>query len=245
MQPHSALVWRVFHLPKAGNTAQEYEDAFAGDVEAGRFAVADGATESSFAGPWARLLAEGYVQHAGRWRRWLPAAQERWQVEHRNHQQPWYVEAKMEQGAFATLLGVHFGRWDSQGGGAWQARAVGDSCLFQLRGKRLHRAFPIKASADFTNQPVLIGSHASRFYPWKAGHHRTSGRWQPGDRMFLMTDALAQWFLLSFEAGHRPWRPLERITTADEFAAFVAKRRDRRKLRNDDVTLVCIEAKGR
>src|SRR5947207_11012488 len=117
-----ALVWRTFHLPKAGHSADEYEDAYAGDLAAGRFAIADGATESTFAGPWARLLAEGYVQHPGPWRHWLPAAQEHWDAEHRNPEQPWYVEAKVEEGAFATLLGVRFGLWNAQGHGAWQAR---------------------------------------------------------------------------------------------------------------------------
>jgi len=42
--------WRALGLPKRGHSAEEYEDAFAGDPKVGRFAVADGASESSFAG---------------------------------------------------------------------------------------------------------------------------------------------------------------------------------------------------
>lgn len=235
-----ALVWRVFHLPKDGHSAGEYEDAFAADPVAGRFAIADGATESTFAGDWAKLLADGYVQHPGPWRNWLPSAQERWQQLHVNHNLPWYGEAKMEEGAFATLLGVRFARRDGSGP-AWQARAVGDSCLFHVRGKKLHRAFPLKQAADFTQQPMLIGSHKSRRFPWKAGHRRTWGRWQPRDRLLLMTDALAHWFLLAAEAGYKPWRGLARLTTVEEFAAYIAKLRAKKKIRNDDVTLVCIE----
>ena len=56
------------------------------DPARGRFAIADGATESSFAGEWARLLVEGFVQtpHAGcwpNWSNWLPTAQQLWLAE--------------------------------------------------------------------------------------------------------------------------------------------------------------------
>src|SRR5260370_42032120 len=53
--------WRALSVPKHGHTEDEYEDAWAADPDAGRFAVADGASESAFAGLWARLLVEGFV----------------------------------------------------------------------------------------------------------------------------------------------------------------------------------------
>ena len=57
----SATAWWA---PKSGNTASEYEDAYAVKPEALRFAVADGASETSFARQWAELLVEGFVQAA-------------------------------------------------------------------------------------------------------------------------------------------------------------------------------------
>ncbi len=60
--PTTPLVrWQALHLVKAGNDPSEYEDAFAADADRARFAVADGATEASFAARWARLLVEGFV----------------------------------------------------------------------------------------------------------------------------------------------------------------------------------------
>ena len=50
----SRLQWQSLSLPKRGHSPEEYEDALAGDPRSGRFAVADGASESSFAGLWAR-----------------------------------------------------------------------------------------------------------------------------------------------------------------------------------------------
>ena len=49
----SPLRWSVLHLSKQGNTDAEYEDAWAVDAAAGRFTIADGASETSFAGRWA------------------------------------------------------------------------------------------------------------------------------------------------------------------------------------------------
>ena len=43
------LRWRALSLPKQGHATDEYEDAWAADPAAGRFAVADGASESVFA----------------------------------------------------------------------------------------------------------------------------------------------------------------------------------------------------
>src|SRR5690242_16921574 len=104
--PEPVLCWQPFRLPRRGYSADEYEDAFAGDDRTGRFAVADGATESSFAAAWARLLVEEYVRTPTRWSSWLPAVRRRWAAGVEGRPLPWYAEAKAEEGAYATLLGV-------------------------------------------------------------------------------------------------------------------------------------------
>src|SRR5262249_10571454 len=147
--------------PKRGNAAEEYEDALAADPATGRFAIADGASESSFAAAWARLLAEGFVGAAGKpWRDldWLDPPRRRWADEVDGLSLPWYAEMKREAGAFATLLGLALRPPREGRRGEWRALAVGDSCLFRTRGGRLLKAFPVTASADFDNQPHLIGS---------------------------------------------------------------------------------------
>ncbi|HKI34016.1 MAG TPA: protein phosphatase 2C domain-containing protein [Gemmataceae bacterium] len=225
---------QALSLPKRGNAADEYEDAFAADSPAGRFAVADGASESSFAGLWARLLVEGFVRPAPGW---LDAARRSWAAGVGGQPLPWYAEAKRDDGAFATLLGLVVGD------GRWHALAVGDSCLFQVRQDRLIEAFPLRRSAEFGNRPLLIGSRPPVA---PASEVRAEGRggWQPADRFLLMTDALAQWFLRRHEAGDRPWEELTRLPTkpdaSDAFATWVEERRRHDGLRNDDVTLVLV-----
>src|SRR5438477_11487250 len=94
--------WHAFHLPKRGHAPGEYEDAFAGDPARRRFAVADGASESSFAAAWARLLAEGFVAARKPWRDldWLGPLRQRWAGEVDGLELPWYAEMKREEGAF-------------------------------------------------------------------------------------------------------------------------------------------------
>jgi hypothetical protein len=247
MSTQLPLVWRTFALPKRGHKADEYEDAYAAAPAAGRFAVADGASESSFAGLWARLLVEGFtrrIKQAMDGTHWLECAQQHWADEVDGLELPWYAEEKREQGAFATFLGLSIKRGE-KGGGRWKALAIGDSCLFQVRKDRLVAAFPLNRSADFGNQPALLGSRPG---PGQARSNQQKiewGTWQPGDRLFLMTDALAQWFLRRHETNGQPWQLLAR-RLGDEKAhaaltAYVDELRDRDGLRNDDVTLLTID----
>jgi hypothetical protein len=241
------LHWQAFRLPKAGNSTADYEDACAGDGSRGRFAVADGASEASFAGPWARLLVRGFIDAVGKpWRNldWLGPLRPRWAEEVDGLALPWYAEAKREQGAFATLLGLvlqppRHGRL-----GAWRALAVGDCCLFRTRRDRLVRSFPVTRADDFGNQPRLLGSRPSGADALN-GHVYAAGRWRPGDRFLLMTDALAQWFLRRSEEGHTPCADIASLLAQADpeaaFAGWVEERREQQELRNDDVTLLAVD----
>jgi hypothetical protein len=231
----------TFWLARRGNTPAEYEDAFAADDAAGRYAVADGATESGFAALWARLLVDGFVERPGEDVQSFPAAiaplQERWGSDVRSRKLPWHARPSARQGAFATFLGIMVL------GDRWQAVAVGDTCLFHTRGHELLRAFPLDRSANFGNVPPLIGARTpvevlrARQCLW------TDARGQAGDRLWMTTDALAQWCLAECESGGNPWQMLESLlegTGGGDFAAWIEGLRDAGRLRNDDVTLLAI-----
>jgi hypothetical protein len=237
------LEWAAYRLAKQGNAEGECEDAYAGDPGAGRFAVADGASESAFARAWAEFLAQGYVNHRGPWSGWLPAARAGWDGRFAGEAMPWYVEAKFQEGAFATLLGLTLGRRPGPSGRLpWRAVAVGDSCLFQVRGDRVRRAFPVKRAADFDNRPALVGSRRRPLLLPRCRRVRTRGTWRPGDVFLLTTDALAQWFLGEVEAGERPSEQLTSVRCPEAFVALVDELRAAGQLRNDDTTLMRIQA---
>jgi hypothetical protein len=239
--------WQAFHLVKAGNTPAEYEDAFAVDASRARFAVADGATEASFAAAWARLLAEGFVAaRRAPWRDlgWLAPARQRWSAEVDALPLPWYAEDKREQGAFATFLGMAFRAPGPDGPGLWRALAIGDSCLFRIRAGQPIRAFPLTHSEQFGSHPRLIGSR-SRGGEVGRSRDRTGGHWRGGDRFLLMTDALAQWCLRRNEQGAEPAAVVAALLAESDpqaaFAGWVEERRREDGMRNDDVTLLVID----
>ena len=232
-----------FRLAKAGQAAEECEDAADLDLERGRFAIADGSSESAFAALWAGLLVRAFVAapaSADRWASWLAPVQQRWAAEVSVKPLSWYTEKKVEQGDFAAFLGLSLERSAAWPGElCWRACAVGDSCLFQVRQGRL-RAFPLTRSDQFGNSPGLVGS---RGLPGALPERQ--GCCCEGDQMWLMTDALAQWFLRQTEAGREPWEDIGHRRTgpaADaDFRTWVEDLRDRDGLRNDDVTLILID----
>jgi hypothetical protein len=246
--PASPLVCRRFQAPRRGASLEQCEDAAAADLERGRFAVADGASESSHAGLWARLLVEDFTRGLAGWPDGLPPLQRRWseEVDPRpgDPPLPWYLEDRLRQGAFATFLGLAVEPAAELNGQAWRWRAlaVGDSCLFHVRQGGLLRSFPLEHPAEFTSSPWLVGSRTTM-----RGVDRAEGDGQVGDRLWLMTDALALWFLHECKAGSQPppWQELEALLADDgpeRFADWVEGRRRARALRDDDVTglVVCL-----
>ncbi|MFZ1709940.1 MAG: hypothetical protein WAW20_15250 [Anaerolineae bacterium] len=243
-------------LPKAGNSANDYEDAaFPLDapvtpVTRLRAAIADGATESSFAALWARLLVEAFVQkrllvRGQRLLTQLAVLHQTWRQAVASKPLPWYAEEKLRDGAFCAFLGLELA--EGRRGNTWQAWAVGDSCLLHVRGDTLLVAFPLTTAEAFNSRPLLIGSQV-RFHAEAVGAmRRTHGAWQPGDRFFLLTDALAAWFLAAHAAGDNPTATLEGLLAdrdTDALAAWLADTRRARHIRNDDTTLLRITLLG-
>ena len=243
----------AFAVGKAGNAADEYEDAAwpprAVSTTAARFraAVADGATETSFSGLWARLLVQAY--RLGYFDRHplptgLTGLQQRWRTATGGKPLPWYAEQKRDAGAFAALIGLTLADGtDGDHDGSWTATAVGDACLFQIRDDRLIAAFPMTESEQFNSRPLLISTAPASNAPLLGGVSTTSGHWRVGDAFYLMSDALACWFLRRWELRADPLEFLRQIADPGGFAEFVALQRDDPcaglpAMKNDDVTWV-------
>ena len=250
-----------FWVPKHGSSAEEYEDAFAptrGGELAGeglRFAVADGATEAAFAKLWARLLVAAYrkgwiggrtpATHDG-----LERLGRLWQRRVSGKPLPWYAEEKVRSGSFAALCGLELsvseddtaapsGRPENSARGTWKCWTVGDCCLFHLRGERLLGSFPVEAPEDFGSRPVLLATKMARNGAALASAGSAWGDWAAGDAFYLMSDAIACWFLTEHTSGRPPWREAHELD-AEGFPGWVSGLREERGLRNDDVTLMRI-----
>ena len=245
----------AFRLPKEGSTTEEYEDAFFPRKDriypigkSRRFAIADGATETSFSGVWARLLVCGFVRRTlaipftleqltplqARWRRLVGAKP-----------LPWYAEEKLTYGAFAALLGLELSETHGPEGSvrSWLAIATGDCCLVQVRKNGIVATFPFADSSSFNSRPDLLASLPAFNSPEMDQVKTYGGSWGCDDTFFLMTDALACWFFKEREAGNEPWNSLRDLGTQGHvsFQELVSSLRHSTAMKNDDVTLVQID----
>jgi hypothetical protein len=243
----------VLWAQKAGNSEEEYEDAFwpKRRVFGERrpelsVAVADGATESSFSGIWARQLVHAYcrgVLNSSTLRDSLLRKQQAWARFVERKPLPWYAEEKVRKGAFSTLLGLSLKDKDKMAvSGLWEAFAIGDTCLVQIRDETLLASFPLSTAAEFTNSPFLLGSNPEANIAIDSEVRNKTGNWQSGDRFYLMTDAIAAWFFREVENNQAPWRALRDLDTVElPFRPWVDELRAAHQMRNDDVTLYRIE----
>jgi len=251
--------WKAYSQPKLGNRLEENEDAFFPEIEQesirsqGAFvcAVADGATQTSFSRAWARLLvaavAESYAPER------LPsltaAAQTRLQAHIATLALPWHAEEKVRQGAFASLLWLNLqpasGMRASRATGVWQALAIGDSCLFHIRKKKLRAHYPPLSASGFNNHPVLLSSNHERNQGfWRSGSELCSaGDWAAGDDFLLMTDALAAWLVLANEKSTLTSHLTglyANLISADRFSRWLQGLRAAGQIKNDDTTVIWI-----
>ncbi len=230
----------AFWLQKAGNSTEEYEDAFAparaldSDCAEFRCAVADGATETSFSGLWAQILVDAFVgdrlPHVKPETLYALSAQWRGAIDARTALKPlpWYALEKLERGAFSALMGLSI-----RADGGWRALCVGDSCLFHVRPQQAIRAFPYHTPDQFDNHPALLSTRSDA----AVGARVARGKWQDGDYFLLMTDALAHFFL-----SQRIFRARLAAASLDQtgFERLVTGARSDHICRNDDVTFLKI-----
>lgn len=255
---------QVFWLPKKGNSSEEYEDAYGCSLETGQFAVADGATESSFAEIWAQVLTRQFVDappvgappSEAVLQAWLTPLQREWHANINWERLPWYAEEKARSGAFAALLGLKFispaaepppsffsrllGVFSTPAPKLprWQALAIGDTNLFQVRANSLIRAFPLERAEQFNSRPMLLGSNPERNQKIWGEFRFIEGDYQNGDLFVVATDALSKWFLERCEAGAKPWTALTALKDDSDFHTWIGTLRDKSQIRNDDTTLM-------
>lgn len=244
-QPAPAWKCQGFTCSKQGNDPGENEDALAWNLQHGRFAIADGASESIGAKLWAQLLVEEFVRKPllkpDLLDAWVERFQPKWADEMAGKELPWYAEEKAEKGAFATLLGLVV-----KPDGQWHALAVGDSCLFHVRDDALLAAFPIGDPDAFGTHPWLVGSIA----PPEPTDEETrakeiQGSWRAGDHLLLMTDALSAWFLRqSLDTGTPPVSAVKQLLEAGSDLEALSRElnalQEGQQMGNDDCALIAI-----
>ena len=241
---------RLFTLAKDPEQPGAFQDACCVDTENHIVAIADGVSSALFSGPWAAILAEAVVADSpsptdpAEFGNWLKAQRARWESSIDTTNLAWFQKAKLPTGAFSTLLYArvcpaeesHAGGF---GGYRLIAFALGDSCLFQIRGGELVRSFPLERSEQFEADPIVLGSvdlkrdHMLQFA-------RLDEMCYPGDELVLCTDAVAEWAVRCYESGDPPvWSDFWQMSE-DDWRAGVAWLRQERQMRVDDSTMLLL-----
>ncbi|MFE5290500.1 hypothetical protein ACFRAQ_36615 [Nocardia sp. NPDC056611] len=238
--------------------------------------ICDGATESVLAKDWAQLLASISATRAHADPEFFETGRvfEEFAKEVVNHWGPWvdeyeslraaqgrplkwYEQQKLSGSTFATLLSVrvtpihlpdrHSAQQPPSAEWRWQAAALGDSCLFHIRDDVPVQSFPVEQVEEFGTTPDLFGSRNHDSGLLTARTRFAEGLCRPGDRLLLMSDALAAWFMTADDCAAATRELLEYSGPHDaaEFSAWLGGLRARRELRNDDVALIRIDVEGR
>jgi hypothetical protein len=253
------LTYRSFNLAKSGNLADESEDACCIDLGKKRFALADGATQSSFPRVWAQILTTGFVEEPvvlprkspgkkanqvnSKWLMdWLQPLQAKWVQGLSDVKLPYFARDRFRLGAYATFLGLQLFEPPQNGDRClrWQAVAVGDSVLFRLRIGQTQLSFPLNSSIDFGNVTSLIGSRRFANETLMDKVRFRYGVCRPGDIFILSTDAMAHWFFTQRETGANPWSLLDKLGCDEDFSQLILEARATDRIPNDDTSLIII-----
>lgn len=237
-----------FTMPKVGEQKSDIEDAYSFSSDHSLVAIADGTSTSFLAGEWAKLLVEHFcspnessISEIGeRWEEWLRPLQQEWRKRYlkikTDKNIPWNAKGGDKAHGSATFVGLKLQPPNQGGEKIWEALAVGDSCLFQIKpnsGELI--SFPITNYQEFTT--VTKCFHSLPDYKSHQPLHM-KGSYELGDIFLLATDALAKWILTDYHI-HQSHRWQDLISVDEEgFINLINQLRGDKLIEDDDTTLL-------
>jgi len=227
-------------VPKLGLDASEGEDQARCDAARGLCAVADGASSSAFPGKWAACLTEHFI---GRPTinisdDWLAPAKSRFMSALQLDKLPWHAIAKLERGAHATLLGLVVDR-ETNG---FSAVSVGDSLLAWRAGGQPCKLLPPSPNLD--GPPFLVSNLSEQNEGLEQKLDRVAYEPINTDTTFyMMTDAIARWFVNEHNSGKQPDLMIDRLITREALGCWIDACRQKGTVENDDLTLVVLRSR--
>ncbi|MGH3766081.1 MAG: hypothetical protein ACRDTX_13190 [Pseudonocardiaceae bacterium] len=172
-------------------------------------------------------------------RGWLELMQARWHQDPRAAGATDLERLKLARvGSFATLLGCELSGLDGLRP-RWDAVALGDTVLFHVRDYDLVTQFPPIAAGEFGFNPDGVSTKPDGLLAAVDRLVDHGGQLAAGDRLYLATDALAQWMVTAHRRGPRLlWKHLATLDHPAKFRSLVADQRRVGEMNNDDVTLM-------
>lgn len=259
---------RCFMLAKEGKPLVECQDSYALHGMHRCYAVADGVAGSFAPGPWARIIAKGFVERNGKFankedfQAWLMNCSQQWQswienrwlpTMHAQHernedwQSNWRDE--LQQGAQTTLIGCSLLSNTEQHDLPTSATifAVGNSEFFLFSpnhsgGYEIAETFPFSDPNEFSTSPDTLVTVQRTDLLERAWVRRKTTYINvfSGDLIVLATGALAKWLLMRAYQNSNKWLPLLSSNSAAEFEQRVREELRNGLLEDDDLTMLVI-----
>lgn len=241
---------KYISIAKVGNSVNENEDNLlvpsTSELESEpilKFAISDGATESSFSKEWSDLLVSCFKDKPfdlANLPLTINAISETWQSITSAIDLPWYAQQKLENGAFATFLGITLNLAEQ----TYESVSIGDCTLFQVRNNELICSFPTTGSEDFGNTPSLFATNSKYQTDFEKSVKYLNGHVESGDLLILASDALAMWLFKRLNEGERPWLSLLTLLNYEDyqtdFSNWTYIKIKENEIKNDDISVILI-----
>ncbi len=240
---------------KSEYTPETCQDKLLYDAAAGLFAVADGASTSSFPHLWADVLVKHFISvplmgddpFEVDW--WVRLAQKRYTDAMPKLELLSSIAREKEdtQGSESTLVTVRLSRVDETSAQA-ELLVFGDSCVLIGRPdtRQVALTFPLEQAADFDRRPVCVPSHPGVF---NRQFHRckllSSVPLAAGNVVLLATDAVARWIISKGGGQYQEiWDSFQAVaqrTPGADWRAFILDQRQNNTIADDDSTALILE----
>lgn len=228
--------------PKASESFSDCADRYAYDKEQHRFAISDGVSRSFFPKIWAELLVSNWVKKQSS-DSFLNDCQAEWLrrvteiVEQPDIQ--WYTSNAFNrrEAGLATFVYLEF--YKKHSSWSWRAGALGDSFLFFVPTdvqsfQEVTYLSSKEEPIEFDNYPDYFSSIGNNH---KGKFKKKEGSLSEGT-FYLMTDALAEWFLKEKE---KAISEISSWQSQKDFEEFISRERTSEKLGNDDSAILVID----
>lgn len=231
----------IYH--KASESFDDCADRYSYNIHNHKFAISDGVSKSFFPRVWSEILVDQYVNSESditSLEEILPVCQDEWlkkiEAKVKSTDVKWYTKSQYNNKvpALATFVGLSF-NVEKQ---TWNAEVLGDSFLFFLpKGADLSRMVELsskEAPITFDNFPDYYTSIGDNH---KGAVKKEERKIETGT-FYLMTDALAEWFIKNKENAIRT---ISEVENQEEFKELINYERANKFLTDDDSAILILE----
>lgn len=229
-----------FITSKKSELYSDCADNYAFNRQHNMFAISDGVSKSFFPKIWSDILVNKYVEQ-NNWKDedFIIECQKEWQnkidkivnqPEVKYYTRNAYIK---KNPALATFVGLQFIESEEK----WVAHAQGDSFLFFIPKGSTEIGIKLSSKPEpieFDNYPDYLSSIA--IHSHKGERKSVRGEIKEGT-FYLMTDALAEWFLQNTEqVTHK----LSNVQNQEQFLVTIEDERKANRLNDDDSAILII-----